>query len=173
MGVSVFQGTVHKYGVNIDTDQIIPARYLISTDEDFLAAHAMEGSNDPDFVNRVQPGDVIVAETNFGCGSSREHAPIALKGAGISCIVAKSFARIFFRNSINRGIPALECPEAVDATEAGDRLQVDLAEGTITNLTKEQVFQAKPLDQFMLDIIDAGGVVEYTRLRLQQQESQP
>jgi 3-isopropylmalate/(R)-2-methylmalate dehydratase small subunit len=169
MGQSIFQGNVHKYGANIDTDQIIPARYLISTDESFLAAHAMEGSTDTEFLNRVQPGDIVVADTNFGCGSSREHAPIALKGAGISCIVAKSFARIFFRNSINRGIPVLECPEAVDATDAGDKLQVDLVAGTITNLTKEQTFQAKPLDQFMLDIIDAGGVIEYTKARLQSQ----
>jgi len=165
-----FRGKVHKYGDHIDTDQIIPARYLVSTDEKFLASHCMEVA-DPDFVNRVKPGDIMVAGVNFGCGSSREHAPISIKASGISCIIAKSFARIFFRNSINRALPVLECPEAVDATDAGDEVEVDLATGTIRNLTKGKEFKAKPFEPFMMELLQAGGLIEYTKKRLQAQKS--
>jgi 3-isopropylmalate/(R)-2-methylmalate dehydratase small subunit len=163
--MSIYRGRVHKYGNNVDTDVIIPARYLVSSDPAFLASHCMEDL-DPDFVKRVKPGDIIVAGTNFGCGSSREHAPIAIRTAGVSCIIAKSFARIFFRNALNRGIPVLECPEAVDATEPGDELEVDLSKGTIRNLTRGKEFQAKPYELFMLELIQAGGLIEYTRRRL-------
>ena len=155
----------HKYGDHIDTDQIIPAQYLVTTVPKELALHCME-TPDPDFVKRVKDGDVMIGGINFGCGSSREHAPIALQGAGISCVIAKSFARIFFRNSINLGLPVLESPEAVDAIEQGDELDVDLATGTIRNLTTEQVFKAKPFEPFMMDILAAGGLVEYTKQNL-------
>ena len=164
------KGKVHRYGVNVDTDVIIPARHLVSSDPEFLAQHCMEAL-DPDFVQRVQPGDIIVAETNFGCGSSREHAPISIKGAGITCVIAKSFARIFFRNSINLGLPIIECPEAVDATEMGDELEVDLTSGTITNATRGRSFQAKPFEPFVLEILNAGGLVEYTKRKLQAQRA--
>lgn len=159
------RGKVHKYGKNVDTDVIIPARYLVSGDPVFLGQHCMEAL-DPDFVNRVKPGDVMVAETNFGCGSSREHAPISIKAAGISCIVAKSFARIFFRNAINLGLPLIECPEAVDATEAGDDVEVDLERGEIRNLTKGKTFKAKPFEPFVLELLRAGGLIEYTKKQL-------
>jgi 3-isopropylmalate/(R)-2-methylmalate dehydratase small subunit len=159
------RGRVHKYGANIDTDVIIPARYLSLNTPEELAPHCLEGV-DPQFARRVQPGDIIVAETNFGCGSSREHAPLAIRGAGVSCIVAKSFARIFYRNAINLGLPILECPEAVDASDAGDELAVELETGTIRNLTKETQFQAKPYPEFMLKLLAAGGLVEYTKRRL-------
>jgi 3-isopropylmalate/(R)-2-methylmalate dehydratase small subunit len=155
----------HTFGDHIDTDQIIPAQYLVTTDPRELAMHCME-TPDPDFVKRVKPGDVMVAGVNFGCGSSREHAPISIKGAGVSCVIAKSFARIFFRNAINLGLPVLECPEAVEAIEAGDELGVDLSTGTIRNLTTEQVFTAKPYEPFMMEIIQAGGLVEYTKRKL-------
>ena len=161
----VLRGRVHKYGDNVDTDVIIPARYLTSTDPRFLASHCMEDI-DPEFVKRVRPGDILMAGRNFGCGSSREHAPIAIKHAGISCIVAKTFARIFFRNAINRALPVLECPEAVDGTEAGDEVEVDLAAGLIRNLTKGTEFRARPLEPFVLEILEAGGAIEYTRRRL-------
>ncbi len=155
----------HKYGDHIDTDQIIPAQYLVTTVPRELALHCME-TPDPDFVKRVKEGDVMIGGIDFGCGSSREHAPIALMGAGISCVIAKSFARIFFRNSINLGLPVLESPEAADAIEQGDEIDVDLATGTIRNLTTEQVFKAKPFEPFMMDIIKAGGLVEYTKRKL-------
>ncbi len=160
----------HKFGDHIDTDQIIPAQYLVTTDPKELAKHCME-NNDQDFVKKVRPGDVMVAGVNFGCGSSREHAPISLTGAGISCVIAKSFARIFFRNAINLGLPVLECPEAVDGIDSGDELDVDLSTGTIRNLTTEQVFKAKPFEPFMLEIIAAGGLVEYTKRKLAAQAS--
>ena len=158
-------GKAHKYGDHIDTDQIIPAQYLVTTVPKELALHCME-TPDPDFVKRVKDGDVIIAGINFGCGSSREHAPIAITGAGISCVIAKSFARIFFRNAINLGLPVLESPEAADAIEQGDEIDVDLAKGTIRNLTTEQVFKAKPFEPFMMEIIEAGGLVEYTKRRM-------
>ena len=162
----MLKGKVHKFGDHVDTDQIIPARYLVSSDEKFLAEHCMEVT-DPDFVKRVQPGDIMVAGINFGCGSSREHAPISIRASGISCIIAWSFARIFFRNSINRGLPILECPEAVDATDAGDEVEADLSTGTIRNLTKGQQFKAKPYEPFMMELLQAGGLIEYTKRRLQ------
>jgi 3-isopropylmalate/(R)-2-methylmalate dehydratase small subunit len=159
------RGRAHKFGAHIDTDQIIPAKYLVTTDPQELGQHCMEYP-DPDFVKRVKPGDIMVADVNFGCGSSREHAPISILGAGVSCVIAKSFARIFFRNAINLGLPVLECPEAIDAIHAGDELEVDLASGKIRDLTTEEVFVAKPYEPFMLDIINAGGLVEYTKRKL-------
>jgi len=149
---------VYKYGNNVDTDVIIPARYLNTSDEKELAAHCMEDI-DRDFVKTVQPGDIIVAGMNFGCGSSREHAPIAIKASGISCVIAITFARIFFRNAINIGLPILECEEAVKNTDAGDELEVDLASGVIKNNTKGLTFQAEPFPPFMQRIIDAGGLI--------------
>lgn len=159
------QGKAHRFGAHVDTDQIIPAKYLVTTDPQELGEHCME-SNDPEFVGRVKPGDVIVADINFGCGSSREHAPVSIRGCGVSCVIAKSFARIFFRNAINLGLPVLESPEAVDAIQAGDDLKVDLSTGTIHDLTTEQVFKAKPYEPFMMEIIEAGGLIEYTKRRL-------
>ena len=159
------RGHVHKYGANVDTDAIIPARYLNINDAQELAKHCMEDI-DAGFVGRVRPGDVIVATTNFGCGSSREHAPLCIKAVGVSCVIAKSFARIFYRNSINIGLPILECDEAVDGTDAGDELEVELESGTIRNLTKGKTFRAKPYPEFMLELMRAGGLVEYTKRRL-------
>ena len=159
------RGRAHTFGAHIDTDQIIPAKYLVTTDPQVLGEHCME-NNDPEFAKRVQPGDVIVAGVNFGCGSSREHAPISIRGCGVRAVIAKSFARIFFRNAINLGLPVLECPEAVDAITAGDEIEVDLATGKIRNLTTEEVFVAKPYEPFMLEIINAGGLVEYTKQKL-------
>jgi len=158
-------GTVWKYGDNVDTDAIIPARYLnVSTPEE-LARHCMEDI-DPGFACAVQPGDVIVAGENFGCGSSREHAPLAIRGAGISCVVARSFARIFYRNAINVGLPILECPQAVEGAEQGDQLALDLRAGTITNQRTGRTYQMSPFPPFIMDIIQAGGLVPYTRERL-------
>ena len=159
------RGHVYKYGANVDTDAIIPARYLNVNDAQELAQHCMEDI-DAAFAGNVQAGDVIVATTNFGCGSSREHAPLCIKAAGVSCVIAKSFARIFYRNSINIGLPILECDEAVDGTDAGDELEIDLESGAIRNLTKGTAFQAKPYPEFMLELMRAGGLVEYTRRRL-------
>ena len=161
----MLKGKVHKYGADVDTDAIIPARYLNVSDPAELAKHCMEDI-DREFVSRVKPGDIVVATTNFGCGSSREHAPLAIKAAGISCIIAKSFARIFFRNAVNIGLPLLECGEAVDKTEAGDILEVDLSSGKIKNLTKSMVFTAKPYPDFMAELISAGGLIEHTKKRL-------
>jgi len=161
----MLKGKVHKYGANVDTDAIIPARYLNISEPAELAKHCMEGI-DKDFVKRVKRGDIIIATTNFGSGSSREHAPLAIKAAGISCIIAKSFARIFFRNAINIGLPLLECEEAVDKTKAGDVLEVDLSSGRIKNLAKGMEFGAKPYPDFMAELISAGGLIEYTKKRL-------
>ena len=161
----MLKGKVHKYGGNVNTDVIIPARYLNVHDPVELAKHCMEDI-DKAFAGVVQPGDIIVATTNFGCGSSREHAPLAIKAAGISCVIAKSFARIFFRNAINIGLPLLECGEAVDNTEAGDVLEIDLSSGKINNLTRNKVFTAKPYPDFMAELISAGGLIEYTKQRL-------
>jgi len=161
----ILKGKVHKYGANVDTDVIIPARYLNVSDPDELARHCMEDI-DKDFIGRVKPGDIIVATTNFGCGSSREHAPLAIKTAGVSCVIAETFARIFFRNAINIGLPLLECPEAVKNTEAGDMLEVDLERGEINNITRNKTFTAKPYPDFMAELIAAGGLVEYTKKRL-------
>jgi len=149
---------VYKYGNNVDTDVIIPARYLNTSDDKELASHCMEDI-DKDFAKTVKAGDVIVAGSNFGCGSSREHAPIAIKASGISCVIAETFARIFFRNAINIGLPILECPEAVRGTQAGDELDIDLISGTIHNKTNGKTFQAEPFPPFMRRIIDAGGLI--------------
>ena len=159
------RGRVHKYGADTNTDLIIPARYLNTSDSQELAQHCME-DEDPEFVSRVRPGDIIVADTNFGCGSSREHAPIAIKASGVSCVVAKSFARIFYRNSINLALPVLECAEAVDGSKSGDELEVELESGAIRNLTRGTAYRAKPFPDFMLELLQAGGLVEYTRRRL-------
>jgi len=160
----MLKGKVHKYGADVNTDVIIPARYLNISDPAELAKHCMEDI-DKDFVKRVKPGDIMMATTNFGCGSSREHAPLAIKAAGISCIIAKSFARIFFRNAINIGLPLLECNKAVDKTKAGDVLEVDLPSGRIKNLTNGMTFTAKPYPDFMAELISAGGLIEYTKKR--------
>jgi 3-isopropylmalate/(R)-2-methylmalate dehydratase small subunit len=162
----MLKGTVHKYGANVDTDAIIPARYLNVSEPAELAKHCMEDIDD-DFVKRVKPGDIMMATTNFGCGSSREHAPIAIKAARISCIIAKSYARIFFRNAINIGLPLLECDQAVDNTEAGDTVEVDLSNGRIKNVTRGTEFEAKAYPDFMAELIAAGGLVEYTKKRLE------
>lgn len=159
------RGKVHKYGANVDTDVIIPGRYLGLSDAQELARHCMEGI-DPDFPKRVQPGDIIVAGSNFGCGSSREHAPVAIKASGIACIIATSFARIFFRSAINLGLPVLETPE-IEEVRAGDLLEVDLEQGSIINLSLGRVYQAVPFPPSILEIIAAGGLVEYTRRRLE------
>ena len=161
------KGRVSKFGANINTDIIIPARYLNISEPGELARHCMEDI-DPEFPSKIEPGDIIVAATNFGCGSSREHAPLAIKACGISCVIARSFARIFFRNAINIGLPLLECTEAVKETEAGDILEVDLSRGEINNISKHKTFMASSYPEFMLGIINAGGLVEYTKNRLQE-----
>ena len=159
------QGFAHKYGDNVDTDVIIPARYLNTSDEQELAAHCLEDL-DADFIHRVKPGDMIVAGDNFGCGSSREHAPVAIKAAGVSCVIAKRFARIFFRNAINIGLPVLISKEASDAVQAGDELQADLSAGKVADLTRGESYQAEPFPQFLQELIGAGGLVAYTKSRL-------
>ncbi|MGD0779681.1 MAG: 3-isopropylmalate dehydratase small subunit [Dehalococcoidales bacterium] len=159
------KGKVFKYGADVNTDVIIPARYLNVSDPAELAKHCMEDI-DADFIKKVKHGDIIMATTNFGCGSSREHAPLAIKASGISCVIAHSFARIFFRNAINIGLPLLECAEAVDNTAAGDVIEVDLAKGKIKNVTKDLTFNAKPYPDFMSELIAAGGLVAYTKKRL-------
>jgi 3-isopropylmalate/(R)-2-methylmalate dehydratase small subunit len=163
--VSKIRGRVWKYGDNVDTDAIIPARYLNVSAEDELAAHCMEDL-DVEFAKEMEPGDIIVAAKNFGCGSSREHAPVAIKASGISCVVAETFARIFFRNAINIGLPILECPEAAQETAADQILEIDLASGVIHNVSTDKEYQATPYPAFMLEIIDAGGLVPYTREKL-------
>ena len=149
----IFEGTVHKYGRDVDTDVIIPARYLTTNDPAELAEHCMEDI-DAGFVSSVQPGDIIVAHENFGCGSSREHAPVAIKASGISVVVASSFARIFYRNAINTGLPIVVCPEAAREAQAGDRLRVDLAAGTVENLTQGKTYDAEAFPPFMQELID-------------------
>ena len=153
------QGTVFKYGNDVDTDVIIPARYFNTTSEAELASHCMEDI-DKEFVKTVKQGDIMVAEDNFGCGSSREHAPIAIKASGISLVIANSFARIFYRNSINIGLPILECPEAVANIKAGDVVSCDLAKGLIENVTTGKTFQAEPFPDFIQNIIDKGGLIK-------------
>ena len=154
------QGKAHKYPDNVDTDVIIPARYLNTADHKELAAHCMEDI-DKDFIKTVKKGDIIVAEKNFGCGSSREHAPIAIKAAGVSCVIAETFARIFYRNAINIGLPIIECPEASRAIEAGDEVEVDFDSGIITDITKGTSFKGQAFPEFMQKIIDAEGLVNY------------
>lgn len=153
-------GTVFKYGDNIDTDVIIPARYLNSSNPEELALHCMEDI-DKDFIKNVKAGDIMVANKNFGCGSSREHAPIAIKAAGISCVIAETFARIFYRNAINIGLPIIECEEAAKNIEAGDEVEVDFDSGIITNKTKNMQFQGQAFPEFMQKIIASGGLVNY------------
>lgn len=152
------KGKVFRYGDNVDTDVIIPARYLNSIDQKHLASHCMEDI-DQGFAASVRPGDIIVADFNFGCGSSREHAPIAIKASGVSCVIAKSFARIFFRNAINIGLPILECPEAVEQISSGDTVEVDFDTGVIKNETTGKVFQAEPFPEFLQKIIASGGLM--------------
>jgi len=163
----MIKGKVHKYGSNVDTDVIIPARYLNTTDPAELASHCMEDI-DADFAQNVQEGDIIVAEDNFGCGSSREHAPISIKASGVSIVIANTFARIFYRNSINTGLPILECPEAVAGISNGDEVSVDIETGIITNNTTGKVFTAKAFPPFMQGLIEAGGLINYARERLKQ-----
>ncbi|HDM77549.1 MAG TPA: 3-isopropylmalate dehydratase small subunit [Deltaproteobacteria bacterium] len=159
------KGKVWKFGSDVDTDAIIPARYLTTTNPDELAKHCMEDA-DPEFPNKVKPGDIIVAEKNFGCGSSREHAPIAIKASGVSCVIAHSFARIFYRNAFNMGLPILECPDAVSVTETGDELEVNLDTGEIINLTKNKRSKAIPIPPFMQELIQAGGLIPYVMKNL-------
>ena len=154
------QGTVHKYGDNVDTDVIIPARYLNTSSHKELAAHCMEDI-DIDFTKNVKDGDIMVAEKNFGCGSSREHAPSAIKASGISCVIAETFARIFYRNSINIGLPKIECEEASKDINDGDELEIDFGSGVITNVTKNKTYQGQSFPEFMQKIIDAEGLVNY------------
>ncbi|HAE22731.1 MAG TPA: 3-isopropylmalate dehydratase small subunit [Spirochaetaceae bacterium] len=159
-------GSVFKYGRDVDTDVIIPARHLNSSDPATLASHCMEDI-DARFASMVQPGDWIVALENFGCGSSREHAPIAIKASGVACVIASSFARIFYRNAINIGLPIMECPEAAREANAGDRLEADYVTGLIVNATQGKRYQAQPFPPFMQGIIAAGGLMEYTRRAMQ------
>jgi len=158
----IARGKAIKYGNNVDTDVIIPARYLTSSEPAELAAHCMEDI-DADFVNKVEKGDIIVAAKNFGCGSSREHAPIAIKASGISCVIAKTFARIFYRNSINIGLPILECEELFDESDEGDEIEVDFDSGEIQNVTKGKTFKTQPFPGFMQEIIENDGLVGYIR----------
>jgi len=153
-------GNAIVYGNNVDTDVIIPARYLSSSDPKELALHCMEDI-DTNFRQKVQPGDIIVAGSNFGCGSSREHAPIAIKASGISCTIAESFARIFYRNAINIGLPIMECQEAVKDIEDGNQIEVDFNSGIIKNITKDKSYAARPFPDFMMEIISAGGLINY------------
>ena len=155
----MIRGKVHKYGSDVDTDVIIPARYLNTSSEEELAAHCMEDI-DPDFVKNVRAGDILVAEDNFGCGSSREHAPIAIKASGIALVIANTFARIFYRNAINIGLPILECPAAVEGIRAGDIVSCDLANGIIRNETTGVSYRAQPFPPFIQKIIDAGGLLK-------------
>lgn len=158
------KGKCWKYGANINTDLIIPARYLNTTDHKELAKHCMEDI-DSDFASKVKNGDIIVAEKNFGCGSSREHAPIAIKAVGISCVIAKSFARIFYRNAFNVGLPIITCPEAAQDVDTGDEIEVDTHTGKIINFTKSRTYRAEPIPTFMQEIIASGGLMGYVAKR--------
>ena len=154
------KGTCWKYGADINTDLIIAGRYLNTTDPKILAGHCMEDL-DPHFAAGVKPGDIILADKNFGCGSSREHAPLALKAAGITCVVARSFARIFYRNAFNLGLPVIVCPEAYENSHTGDELEISLEKGIISNLTRGTRFSAEPIPEFMREIISRGGLMQY------------
>jgi 3-isopropylmalate/(R)-2-methylmalate dehydratase small subunit len=158
------EGRVWKFGADVDTDAIIPARYLNTSDPKELAKHVMEDER-PEFRQKVKKGDILLADKNFGCGSSREHAPLALLAAGISCVIAKSFARIFYRNGFNQGLPLLESPEASEAIHDGDRVRIDLATGEIFNLTQRQRFSARPIPPFMQGLIEDGGLIAHIRKR--------
>jgi len=155
------KGKAWKFGADIDTDAIIPARYLNTSEPSELAKHCMEDSKNPDFIRKMSKGDIIVAGKNFGCGSSREHAPIALKAAGVSCVIAKTFARIFYRNSFNMGLPIFECPEAVDGIDEGDVVEVNAESGTIRNITKKKTYHASAIPPFMQELISAGGLMNW------------
>jgi 3-isopropylmalate dehydratase small subunit len=157
-----FKGKTWKFGHDIDTDAIIPARYLNTTDAKELASHCMEDS-DPKFASEVKPGDIIAAGKNFGCGSSREHAPLAIKAAGVSCVIAHSFARIFYRNAFNMGLPILECPEGAERIQTADELQIDLDSGVINNLTRNETYRVEAVPPFMQKLLAAGGLMEYVR----------
>lgn len=165
----IVQGRVWKLGDNVDTDQLVPGRYLSLTDPQELGSHCLEDVR-PEFSAQVEPGDVLVAGANFGCGSSREHAPVALKALGVSCLVAESFARIFFRNAINLGLPALTSPETAGALEDGDEVRIDLDSGTVENLSRPFLGFAPPLPGFLAEIIDAGGVTAHVRQRMRNQQ---
>jgi len=158
----IYKGRAWKFGTNFDTDAIIPARYLNTTDPAELASHLMEDI-DPKFLEKIKPGDILVAEDNFGCGSSREHAPLAIKSAGLSCVVAKSFARIFYRNSFNMGLPIFESAEAVDGIRQGDELEADSESGEIRNVSTGQTYKAQPIPAFMQQLIEAGGLMNYIK----------
>jgi len=164
-GYLMLNGKVLKYKDNVDTDVIIPARYLNTSDPKELAAHCMEDI-DKDFVKRVKAGDIIVAGKNFGCGSSREHAPIAIKESGISCIIAETFARIFYRNSINIGLPILECPQAAKEIEDNDELTVDIKTGEIVNVTKGKKYKAEAFPPFMMELMESGGLINYVKAKI-------
>lgn len=161
----ILEGKVHKYGNDVNTDVIIPARYLNVSEPSELAEHCMEDI-DPTFVTNVEPGDVIVAGSNFGCGSSREHAPLAIKASGVSCVIAQSFARIFFRNAIDIGLPLLESNEASTEINDGDKLEIDITNGKIEDTSQHKSFSSKPYPEFMTNIIDAGGLINYTKNNL-------
>lgn len=164
-----FRGKAWVFGNDVDTDVIIPARYLVTDDPVELGKHCMEG-HDPQFPEKFHQGDIIVAGENFGCGSSREHAPLALLGIGCSCVIASSYARIFFRNAINVGLPILECPEAAKTINQGDEVEVNLAEGVIKNLSTGQSWNVPPLPEFLQDLMDKGGLVNWVRERLKEEE---
>lgn len=166
----LIRGKAWKFGDDVDTDVIIPSLYLVTSDPEELGKHCMEAV-DPEFPRKIGKGDIIVAGKNFGCGSSREHAPISIKAAGVSCVVARSFARIFYRNAINIGLPILECPEASEKIGEGDQVEVNLESGRITNVTKGEVFTATPFPEFMQEIIKAGGLMAYVAMQLNLGES--
>jgi 3-isopropylmalate/(R)-2-methylmalate dehydratase small subunit len=167
----IFKGKVWKFGDNIDTDAIIPARYLNTSDPAELAKHVMEDA-DRDFPSKVKQGDMIIAKSNFGCGSSREHAPIAIKAAGMQAVIAKSFARIFYRNAFNIGLPIFESVDAADNISEGDEIEVDADNGIIKNVTKSEEYTAKPIPPFMQELISAGGLIEWTKKRLVEKRGQ-
>lgn len=156
------KGKVHKFGDDVNTDEIIPAKYLVTTNPEELAKHCLEGRS-KNFARKVKPGDIIVAGKNFGCGSSREHAPLAIKGCGVSCVIAPSFARIFFRNCINMGLPILESREAAKEARQNDILQVDLGRGEIKNITRKKIYRVQPFPKFLQRIISSGGLLKYVR----------
>jgi len=161
----MIRGKAWKFGDHIDTDVIIPARYLNTSDPGELARHCMEDA-DPEFASKVHPGDIIVAGENFGCGSSREHAPIAIKAAGVACVVAKSFARIFYRNAFNTGLPIVECPEGVEAIQEGDEVEVDLERGVVRDITKGEEYPFAPIPSFIQELLGKGGLLEYVKERM-------
>jgi 3-isopropylmalate dehydrogenase/3-isopropylmalate/(R)-2-methylmalate dehydratase small subunit len=165
MSDKILKGKAHTFGANIDTDAIIPARYMVTSDPAELAKHVMEDA-DPDFAKKAQKGDVIVAQKNFGCGSSREHAPVAIKAAGISCVIAKSYARIFYRNCFNMGLPIFESADAPDKIRPGDEITVDMNTGEITNVTKNEKYKAAPIPPFMQQLIEAGGLMASVKKKL-------